>query len=88
MPFAEFQPGNAGLALPQFQFQSGLQTLEAATSMMDRAQRFRMDQQRLENEKQQLASNLALNSKRVEEDRKSTRLNSSHVKRSRMPSSA
>ena len=63
MPFAEFQPGNAGLALPQFQFQSGLQTLEAATSMMDRAQRFRMDQQRLENEK----------------DRKSTRLNSSHT---------
>ena len=67
MPFSEFQPGNAGLALPQFQFQSGIQTMEAGMSMMDRAQRLKMDQQRLENEKQQLASNLALNAKRVEE---------------------
>lgn len=41
MPFAEFQAGNAGLALPTF----GLQSAEATSSLMERAQRRRMAEQ-------------------------------------------
>jgi hypothetical protein len=46
MPFSEFQNGNAGLALPQFQSQSiaqsnqqAMQSVELGASLMDRAQR-------------------------------------------------
>jgi hypothetical protein len=66
MPFSEFQPGNAGLALPQFEFQSAMQTRESTFSMMDRAQRLGMDKQKLEIEKQQLASTLAVNSANID----------------------
>jgi hypothetical protein len=41
MPFAEFQAGNAGLALPTF----GIQSAEAASSLMERAQRRRLAEQ-------------------------------------------
>jgi hypothetical protein len=56
MPFAEFQPGNAGLALPQYQFQTGLQTMEAGMSMMDRAQRRKFAEQEMNMKREQHAA--------------------------------
>ena len=63
MPFAEFDPGNAGLALPQFQ----LQSQDAAQSLMQRAQQMSVQRQQLEMQKQELASNLALNDNRLQQ---------------------
>lgn len=58
MPFAEFQAGNAGLALPQYQFQTGLQTLEAGMSMMDRAQRRRLAEEEMGMRREKHAADL------------------------------
>lgn len=55
MPYAEFQPGNAGLALPNFQLQSA----EAASSLMERAQRRRIAEQDAEMRKQKHAADMA-----------------------------
>lgn len=55
MPFAEFQNGNAGLALPTF----ALQSQEAYASMMDRAQRRRIADEELSMKKQEFAANMA-----------------------------
>lgn len=65
MPFAEFQPGNAGLALPQFQ----AQLADQRSSLMQRAQSMRVQQEQLELEKQHLAANLALGTERVQAQR-------------------
>jgi hypothetical protein len=55
MPFAEFQPGNAGLALPTF----ALQSAEAASSLMERAQRRKMAETDFEMRQQKHAADLA-----------------------------
>jgi len=62
MPFAEFSPGNAGLALPQQSFQNGLAAMQAAgtmaehrVSLMERAQRMAQDKEKFEMEKQRFA---------------------------------
>jgi hypothetical protein len=55
MPFAEFQPGNAGLALPTF----ALQSAEAASSLMERAQRRKMAEADFEMRQQKHAADLA-----------------------------
>lgn len=55
MPFAEFQSGNAGLALPNFT----LQSQEAYASLMDRAQRRRIAEEEIGMKKQEFANNLA-----------------------------
>jgi hypothetical protein len=55
MPFAEFQPGNAGLALADF----SLRSQDAYASLMDRAQRRKLAEQDMEMKKQEFANNLA-----------------------------
>lgn len=55
MPFAEFQSGNAGLALPNF----ALQSQDAYASLMDRAQRRRIAEEEIGMKKQEFANNLA-----------------------------
>lgn len=55
MPYAEFQPGNAGLALPNFQLQSA----EAASSLMERAQRRRLAEQDAMMRQQKHAADMA-----------------------------
>jgi len=65
MPFAEFTPGTAGLALPQHQ----LAATEQSFSLMQRAQSMRVQQQQLEMEKQHLASTLVVNAQQVEASR-------------------
>ena len=55
MPFAEFQPGNAGLALGEF----SLRSQEAHASLMDRAQRRNFAEQEMEMKKVEFANNLA-----------------------------
>lgn len=55
MPFAEFQNGNAGLALPTF----ALQSQEAYASLMDRAQRRKFAQEEFDMKRQEFANNLA-----------------------------
>lgn len=55
MPYAEFQPGNAGLALPNFQLQSA----EAASSLMERAQRRRIAEQDAMMRQQKHAADMA-----------------------------
>ncbi|MFM8336614.1 MAG: hypothetical protein ACKODK_13745 [Opitutaceae bacterium] len=55
MPFAEFQPGNAGLALSDF----SLRSQDAYASLMDRAQRRKLAEQEFDLRKQEFANNLA-----------------------------
>lgn len=65
MPFAEFQNGNAGLALADFQ----LKSRDASFSLMERAQRMNIDRQRLEMDKQQLAGTLAVQNQQMAQSR-------------------
>lgn len=58
MPFAEFQPGNAGLALSDF----SLRSQDAYASLMDRAQRRKFAQEEFDMKKQEFANNLATSS--------------------------
>ena len=55
MPFAEFQPGNAGLALSDF----SLRSQDAYASLMDRAQRRKLAEEEFDLRKQEFANNLA-----------------------------
>ena len=73
-----------------------LKSLEKKISQfVELSQRLRTDNQQLRqqlaaalNEKRQLEEKIGNATSRLEKDRKSTRLNSSHIQKSRMPSSA
>lgn len=67
MPFAEFQPSTVGFQ----ENQNLLANVDFGGSLMERAQRMAVERQKLDIEKQQLASNLALQTQQVEQSRAS-----------------